>query len=214
MRATTIGLGLVLLGVGAAVHGSAIHRWEGFGAPEGRADRFHTLRVKIGDFEGESIPNDMTPYERSTATSTRYHSPSRGMAAAVSIITGPAGAVSTHTPDVCYPSSGYRTVKAPTRETIDLPGGGTARYYTAVFEKKTATSLERQRVRWSWTTDGTWVAPDRPRFAFLRAPELFKLYIVTPVADGEGDTLVEDPPAMKQFVAAAFAQYAELFASR
>jgi hypothetical protein len=103
-------------------------------------------------------------------------------------------------------------VREPRREVIDLPGGGKAGYYVAEFERKSATATDRQRVRWAWSADGTWAAPDRPRFEYLRAPELFKLYIVTPVTDPEASA--EDPPAVRQFVAAAFAQYAGLFTGR
>ena len=47
--------------------------------------------------------------ERSIATRRRYTSPARNYLAMTSIISGIPGAVSTHTPDVCYRGSGYRT---------------------------------------------------------------------------------------------------------
>ena len=47
-----------------------------------------------------------------------------------------------------------------------------------------ATSVERQRVRWAWTADGTWDAPDLARFRYVKEPELFKLYIVSPLPAG------------------------------
>jgi hypothetical protein len=122
--------------------------------------------------------------------------------------------VSTHTPDVCYPGSGFKMMKAPRTESIDLPTGGKATYLVAEFEKKTATTFERHRVRWSWTTDGTWVVPDRPRFAFLAAPELYKLYVVTGVAMDDADKTDGDSPAVKAFVAATFSQYAGLLAGQ
>jgi hypothetical protein len=75
----------------------------------------------------------------------------------------------------------------------------------ADFEKRTATSVERQRVRWSWSTDGKWTIPSRPRFAFLREPELFKLYIVTGLPTD--DRVDQDSPAVKSFVSTAFEQY-------
>jgi hypothetical protein len=171
----------------------------------------HGHAVQLGDFRSEVIPNDMPVKELSVATSRRYESPGRGVSAAISLISGPPGAVATHTPDVCYPSSGYKTVREPRRETIELPGGGSAEYYVAEFAKARATETERVRVRWAWCADGTWVAPEAARFAFLRSPELFKVYVVTHVAD---DAPADDPPAVKQFVAAAFGQYADRFAGR
>ncbi len=213
MKTPAILICLVLLAAGAWVHGAATHRWEAF-APPSRADQFHAYVVQLGDYQMEEIPNEIPLKEKSVGTTRKYYSPSRNQVVITSFISGPPGAVSTHTPDVCYPSSGYKTVREPVRETIDLPGGGKASYYVAEFEKRTATRTERQRVRWAWSADGTWDAPDRARFAYLRAPELFKLYVVTPAADGDSGGAVGDPPAVRQFVAVAFAQYAGLFAGR
>ena len=204
----------LLVGAGAIVHGATTHRWSVFAASSSRAADLHAYAVRLGDFRSEEVPNDLPLKEKSTATSRSYLSPSRQLTASITLISGPPGSVSTHTPDVCYPASGYKTVRQPARETIDLPGGGQASYYVADFEKKSATRTERYRVRWSWTADGTWVAPDRARFAFLRVPELFKLYVVTPVPEAAGDRTAEDPPAVRQFVAASFAQYSGLFAGR
>jgi hypothetical protein len=124
----------------------------------------------------------------------------------VSLTSGPPGAVATHTPDVCYPAGGYKTVKSPKVETVDLPGGGTATFLVAEFEKATASGQpDRHRVRWAWTTDGKWGVPGNPRFAFVRSPELFKLYVVTPVDPAASGT--DDPPAVRAAVAECFAQY-------
>jgi hypothetical protein len=203
-----------LIGAGAVVHGATTHRWAVFSTSSTRTADLHALEVRCGDFRSEEIPNDLPLKEKSTATSRSYVSPSRQLSASITLISGPAGSVSTHTPDVCYPASGYKTARPPRRETIDLPEGGQASYYVAEFEKRTATRTERYRVRWAWTSDGIWVAPDRARFAFLRVPELFKLYIVTPVPEAARDRQAEDPPAVRQFVAASFAQYSGLFAGR
>jgi hypothetical protein len=203
-----------LLVAGALVHGATTHRWSAFAPEPSRSEQFHAYSVQFGDYQCEEVPNEIPLKEMSVGTTKKYFSASRNQVLMTSLTSGPPGAVSTHTPDVCYPASGYRTVREPTRETIDLPGGGTASYYVAEFEKKTATRSERQRVRWAWSSDGTWDAPDRPRFAYLRAPELYKLYIVNPVPEGDTGSRTEDGPIVRQFVAAAFAQYAGLFAGR
>lgn len=212
MKKPAILLCFALLGAGALVHGATTHRWSALAPEPGRSDRLHGHAVRLGDFQAEDVPSDLPLKERSVATCRRYFSSARNQFVLVTVISGPAGAVSTHTPDVCYPASGYKTVREPKRETIDLPDGGKAGYYVAEFERKTATATERYRVRWAWSADGVWAAPERPRFEYLRVPELFKLYVVTPVTDP--DAPAEDPPAVRQFAAAAFAQYAALFAGR
>jgi hypothetical protein len=214
MTRLVTGICFVLLAAGAVVHGATTHRWTAFAPEASNSSAFHAHIIALGDYQSEEIPNEIPLKEKSTGSTRRYFSPTRNVTVVTSLTSGPAGAVSTHTPDVCYPSSGYKTTREPKVETIDLPDGRKARYYVAEFEKKTATRTERQRVRWAWSVDGTWDAPDRPRFAYLRVSELYKLYIVTSVADGEQDASAGDQPAVRQFVAATFAQYSGLFAGR
>ena len=214
MKKPAILICLALLTAGALVHGATTHRWAVLAPGASRAGQFHALTVRLGDYQCEEVPNEIPLKEMSVGTTKKYTSASRGLLVMTSLTSGPPGAVSTHTPDVCYPASGYRTVREPTRETIDLPDGGQASYYVAEFEKKTATRTERQRVRWAWSSAGTWEAPDRPRFAYLRAAELYKLYVVTPVVESDAGRPAEDSPEVRRFVAATFAQYSGLFAGR
>ena len=137
----------------------------------------------------------------------------------VTIISGIPGSVSTHTPDVCYVGSGYKCLRGPRKETIDLPGGGTAEVYVADFEKKTATKADRVRVRWAWSTDGTWIAPDNPRWQFAKqlnaVPVLYKLYVATPLPEAARKTQVpEDDSRRKRSWLAAWAQFAAGFGSK
>ena len=203
-------LGLIICGglviAGAVVHASTTHRWTATQPDPTRAAAAHALVLNLGERTVTTVPSEMPVKERSTCT-TRQYSPAVGTPVVVSVTSGPPGAVSTHTPDVCYPAGGYKTVKAATRDTIDLPGGGTATVLVAEFEKTTASGqTDRQRVRWAWTTDGRWDVPNAPRFAYVRAPELFKLYVVTPVPPDAADR--PDSPAVRAAVAAAFGQYA------
>ena len=198
----------VIIAAGAVGHGLATHRWREVSTSAGRFEAMHAHAVKLGDYAAEEIPNDMPLKEKSVATTRRYVSEGKHQAAVVSIITGAPGSVATHTPDVCYPGSGYKTVKERTRETIDVPGYGPMTYYVAEFEKKTATATDRQRVRWAWSTGSGWSAPDAPRGSYFWVADLAKIYIVTAVPPG--DLSEGDGPAAREFVAVALAQYAGL----
>ncbi len=214
MKNITSVIALLLVGTGALVHGATTHRWSLLSSTTKKMDLLHSHVVQLGDYQAEEVPNDMPLKEKSIATSRRYFSPSRNFTAVVSVITGTPGSVATHTPDVCYPGSGYKTLKSSVRESLDVPGIGKVSYYVAEFEKKTATRTERHRVRWSWSTEGVWEAPDRPRFSYLRVADLAKIYIVTSLGDGESEKSAEDTPVIRQFVSATFAQYSELLAGR
>jgi hypothetical protein len=207
-------LGLVVCG--ALVHGAVTQRWQVFVPNTELTNRLHAQEIRLLDWQPTEVPTDMPVNERSTATSRRYDSASAKRTAVVSLISGIPGSVATHTPDVCYPGSGYRTLRGPRRENITAPDGSptTGTAYVADFEKRTQTKFDRVRVRWAWTTDGTWVAPDNPRWQFagqLRAPTLYKVYIATPLPDTPDDDPAEDTPSTKAFVAETWAQYSATF---
>ena len=200
----------IVILAGAVGHGIATHRWREVSADAGRFEKLHATPIALADYKAEEIPNDMPLKEKSVATTRRYLSESKRQAVVVSVITGAPGSVATHTPDVCYPGSGYKTVTERTRETIDVPGFGPMSYYVAEFEKKTATATDRQRVRWAWSTGGEFSAPDSPRARYFWVADLAKVYIVTAVPDG--DRPEADSPAVREFVAQALAQCTRLAA--
>ncbi len=199
---------LLLVGAGAFVHGATTRRWSVLAPPASRAEAIHAGVLTLGEASQEDVPSELPVKERSRVTCRRYNFTGDPGTVVVSITSGPSGAVSTHTPDVCYPSSGYKTVQSPKKETVELPGGATANYMVAVYEKKTATSVDRQRIRWTWSTAGEWDVPSYPRLHYLRAGELYKLYIVTPDSPREDNRSEGDTPAVRAAVAAVLLQYA------
>src|SRR5947208_627404 len=148
---------LVVLGglivAAAVVHGAVTQRWATFAPDPALTNRLHALEVRFEGWSAKPVDTDMPTNERSTATSRLYHSPDGRRSGVVTLISGIPGSVSTHTPDVCYPGSGYKTLRGPNRETRELPGGRAAMFYVADFEKKTQSKLDRVRVRWAWSTD-------------------------------------------------------------
>lgn len=206
MRFLTVLIGFVLIGGGAVVHGHATRRWVPVIDEDSRLQALHTQVISWGDFESREIPTDMPVKEKSVVTCRQYFSAGTNTSVVVSLTTGISGAVATHTPDVCYVGSGYRMTRGPVRQSLDLPEGGQVTYFVADFEKKKPTGVDRQRVRWCWTVQGSWDAPASPRLAYLGHPQLAKLYVVTPLTDTESSPI--DPPAVQQFATAVFTQYA------
>lgn len=208
---------LVLIAGGALVHGAVTLRWDALEPKEKRdlTEKLHALDLADAEWRSEVIPTDMPTNERSTATSRRYVGPT-GRVVSMSLISGIPGSVATHTPDVCYPSSGYKALRGPKKEAVALPNGQTGELYVADFEKKSQTRVDRVRVRWAWTVGGEFVAPDSPRWAFaksLRAPTIYKVYVVTLLPEAEGDAVPEEDAITKAFAAAAWAKYAAAFAN-
>lgn len=201
--------GLIL--AGAVVNGAVTRRWDFLVANPQRTERLHALVVRFEDWQSQPVETDLPKNEAAIATARVYYSPRSKQTASVTFFSGVPGAVTTHTPDVCYPSSGYRAIRGPRKDNATLPNGHTVEFYIADFEKKTATRIERSRVRWAWASQGRWIAPDNPRWQFARelasAPEVYKLYIVTPVPEADDEGRVEDDATTAAFVEAAWVQF-------
>ena len=106
-----------------------------------------------------------------------------------------------HTPDVCYPSSGF-TTRAPENSlqpfVFDKKNMG--EFYTNTFVKEDSLGRQLIRVFWAWykpSDDGTveWKAPKVVRWEFGNAPSLFKLYFTSNMRDFRETT--EESPCMK-----------------
>jgi hypothetical protein len=185
-----------LLVIGGLVHGMWTHRWS---PPEKIAgvDLLAKVDSSIGVFApGAVVPVAEKEIPKGTAVSCRQFVSTRSnKQVVVSVTSGPPGIVAAHTPDVCFLGSGYKLKNPPSKQTLQMTGGGSVSFYVADFEKTSATGTEAVRCRWAWTADGTWHAPDYPRLFFAKSqvsmPVLYKLYIVHTL--GDEDLTKNDP---------------------
>ncbi len=187
-------LTLVLLGASGAVHGMLTQRWAPASAQDTGIDLLSELNRPVGGYNpGQMIPVDPKDLPPKTKTVSRQFLPQgAGRACVAAVTSGVPGEVAIHTPDVCYLGTGFR-VKTPTsKQTMTLPSGTSATFYVADFEKQSPTGTERIRVRWAWSSNGQWEAPDYPRWYFGRSPLLYKLYVVHPLNEDE-DLTKNDP---------------------
>ncbi len=193
---------MCFLGTAATLHGMWTYRWGA--SPQGNlnVDLLSPLEGPIGDWEPAEKLEKPRDAQMHTVT-RRFLSLKDNRLLIVSQISGIPGHVATHTPDVCYPGSGFAQKTAIEKEMFLLPNGGVAEFWRADFKKTTATGSETVRVRWAWSTDGVWNAPSWPRWFYARAPVLHKLYIVHPLSEEE-DLSNKDP--YKDFVAPLIAQ--------
>jgi hypothetical protein len=117
--------------------------------------------------------------------SRRYTNPSRGVAVTVLLLGGLPGKISTHTPDVCYPSAGYRLESPVSLARPYGPEGRRAEFRTALA-RRDGTDPSVLRIFWGWNASAGWSAPDEPRWAFGPASALCKLYVVRETAGAVG----------------------------
>jgi len=160
--------------------------------------------MDIGDWHGTDLPVEeqvkMTAGARGYV-SRSYKNAITGETVTIWLIVGHSKDVMRHTPDICYPSSGF-TTRAPENslQSFVFDGKPMGDFYTNTFVKEDTTGRQLVRVFWSWfkpSDDGTvaWQAPKVVRWKFGNAPSLFKLYFTSNMRDFRETT--EESSCMK-----------------
>lgn len=168
-------------------------RFEGSDITEEQfAAMLKNVPLDIGDWHGTDQP--VGEIERQTAgargyVSREYKNTITGETVGVWLIVGHAKDIMRHTPDVCYPSSGF-TMRAPENslQSFVFEGKEMGDFFTNTFVKEDATGRQLKRVFWSWhkpSEDGTveWKAPKIVRWEFGNARALYKLYFTSNMHD-------------------------------
>jgi hypothetical protein len=112
-----------------------------------------------------------------------------------------------HTPDRCYPASGFEIAETEHRHTVPLPDGRQAEAWTGTFRKPGQTL----RIFWTYGGDGRWLAPQIARTYLADRKSVYKLYAIideTQIKSAQamqecGDFLTALLPALDTAVAAA-----------
>jgi len=146
-------------------------------------ERFAQVPLNVGDWEGEDLPVDEVVRKTAGAigyVSRRYINAVTGKEVVLWLIVGHSRDITRHTPNICYPSSGFRQVGSNFRHHIDInsadikrddidsadinsadiksddPIGGNlerskpAFFFTSKFEKENEVSRVIERVFWTF----------------------------------------------------------------
>jgi Protein of unknown function (DUF3485) len=165
------------------------------------AERFSELLalipLKVGDWVGEDLPVDDEVRQTAGAVgyvSRSYRNAKTGERVGLWLIVGHSRDVCRHTPNICYPASGFK-VRAENNslQSIDVAGLPPAEFWTNTFLKEDSSGREMVRVFWAWyrpQADGVvkWEAPTNPRWAYGNARALFKLYFTESMRDSNETT--------------------------
>ena len=195
----TVGI-LVVLAIAGGVHGTWTCRWMAASEVPAGKDLLRQLDDNVGVWKsGEFFKIDeTTQLKNATTTARKFTSSKASGTIVVSLTSGHPGVVSVHTPDVCYVGSGYKLKSPVQRQTLSAgENGESVSFWTADFEKPASLGSDMLRVRWGWTIDGKWDAPDFPGWNYFGSRVLYKLYIVHPLPANE-DLSKDDP--YKKFV--------------
>jgi hypothetical protein len=74
-------------------------------------------------------------------------------------------------------------------------------FRTATFTKTDAAGKERLRIFWTYSDSGEWQGPKWPKPHYARRPALYKVYLITSVADNSEKAAADSPSVefAKQF---------------
>jgi len=187
MRTLALILAFVLILVPGLVHGLWTGRWTKSEQLENFTTRLANIPANVRAWRGEDVPVDARQMARAELTGCvmrRYvHQPS-GRVVNVVVSCGRPGPVSLHTPDFCFPGTGF-TMTGGQENRVFKASDGTSmgEFKAATFAKTRPTGAEFLQVYWAWNADSGWQAPAQPRLAFGGQPALYKLYVVCPFSE-------------------------------
>ncbi len=118
-----------------------------------------------------------------------------GQMLSVLVLFGPAEPVMPHTPQVCYPASGFQAVGPTVDKDIKIGDHEVASFRSSVFAKPGGRTVIRNAVYHSFLLDGRWSPAIDGRKLPRRSPGIFKVQIQRRVMEGEmrdGDEPIED----------------------
>jgi len=160
--------------------------------------------MDVGEWHGTDIPVEDQVKKTAGArgyVNRSYKNAITGEIVNIWLIVGHSKDVVRHTPDICYPSSGF-TMRAPENslQPFVFDGEPMGDFYTNTFTKEDASGRRLERVFWSWfkpNEEGTvtWKAPKIVRWEFGNAPSLYKLYFSNSMRDYRETT--DESPSMK-----------------
>jgi hypothetical protein len=190
LRRLCLPAALAVIVVSGLAHGLAVDRWGASADRRLAAARLAAIPSVIGAWTGESLSLP----DRQVAASgidayvlRRYVHQHRGEQVTVLVVSGKAGPVALHTPDVCWEAQGYRQTDAA--EVQELPGADGAppdELRVGTFTKAGLALADQMRIAWAWTADGRWQVPESPRMVFRNEGALYKLYVMRAAPRVEG----------------------------
>lgn len=172
----------VLVMMATLVQGQWTDRWSGVDGAEELARGGTRLEASFprscGGWEAvDDLETDPRGLERAGAVghvSRIYRHHGSGAEATVFVVCASAHDASGHTPDRCYPGSGFRAEETESRRSVALDDGRRADVFTGTFVKAGQTL----RLFWTYGGDGHWIAPPIARLGLAGRPLVYKLYVI------------------------------------
>jgi hypothetical protein len=162
-----------------------------------RAELLKNVPMNIGDWQGtdlevaESVKQ--TAGAEGTPVSRSYRNSRTGEVVDLWLVVGHGRPISAHTPDICYPSSGFHSRAVENSvHTMVMDDDTQVPFLTnTFFREDSATGRRLYRVFWAWyNTENedhegkvVWEAPTNARWYFGNTRALYKMYFTSVMRD-------------------------------
>jgi hypothetical protein len=171
-------------------------RFSGTNFDETQQSKLNSLvPMDFGDWHGKDIPvrDDVKKTAGAReAVSRDYFNARTGEKVQLWLIVGHARDVAFHTPDICYPASGFEArAKENGLYRLTLSDETAVPFWTNAFYKEDQSGRSLQRVFWAWYNPENnenkghvaWDAPTNARWRYGNVRSLFKMYFTSEMRD-------------------------------
>jgi exosortase len=174
----------ILIATGA-VTGRWTHRWMISDELNSAVVRLDSVPLTFGDWvaHDERVdPRSLAAADLEGGVMRRYQNRRNGRKIHVMLVCGRPGPVAVHTPDICYPATGYQMAQTEPSKVVlggPRPDPSESQFLVARFTRDRSLNCEGLQVYWSWNASGKWTVPRSPRVEFAGQPFLYKVYVVS-----------------------------------
>ena len=208
---TALAAGLTL--ASGAIHGRLTSRWVSHPAMKAAAERLKSVPTQFRDWrmqrEEEMDEVSANVLECAAYIDRQYVNDKTDEVVHVTVILGPAGPISVHTPEICLSSRRYRQMeerkpmRVPSKEPTDEPD----KLWGLTFKSREL-SGHLLRVYYGWSRGGPWSAPESARRQHVGSPYVYKIQVAAPLpplltrheTDPCKDFLVEFLPVLQHYL--------------
>ena len=120
-----------------------------------------------------------------------YINEQTGVTVTLLALFGPAEPMLPHTPEVCYPSSGYKMMGGIVDRNVKLDDGKILRFRTDIFVKSGGRAPIQEMVYHSFRHDGDWIPTVNMKNSPRKNPLIYKVQVVRRMVAGEQRTKEE-----------------------
>ena len=170
---------VVLTVLSGVIQGRMSNRWGPTRDVLAAAEKLNEIPGQFGNWRltssDEIIPSTLRMLECTGYILRTYEDQETGATVRVSLLLGPSGPMSVHTPEICYSSRDYTIHQE--RHQVPIEIDGSSESFWALTFRANNLDADMLRVYYAWNAGDHWSAPDDPRFTFADRPFLYKIQL-------------------------------------